>query len=74
MYDKITEPVKDQAKAEFREDYDPILPVSKFFKRIENATQLADDEKFPWQTEKSFIRSMAKFKNMASTRMNARSG
>ena len=45
---KITEPIEDQAKLELREDYDPILPISKFFKRIEYAMQLADDAKFAW--------------------------
>ena len=45
-YDKITKPIKKQTKAEFREDYDPSLPISKCFKRVKDAVQLTDDAEF----------------------------
>ena len=51
QYSKITEPITEQEKAESREDYDPRLMISTFFKRIEDVVQLSDDARFPWQPE-----------------------
>ena len=51
-YGNITEPIKEQAKAEFIEEHDTILSIFKYFKIIENVMQLADDTKLSWQPEK----------------------
>ena len=45
-YDKITKPTKDQAKRELREDYNTRLPISKCFRRLEDAVQFTDNTKF----------------------------
>ena len=50
-YGKTTKPIKYKAKEEFREDYDPILPIFKYFKIIEDAVYLEDDTKLPWQPD-----------------------
>lgn len=47
-YGKIAEPVKQQAKKDFEEDYDPGQPISIYFQRIDDAVQLADDAEIPY--------------------------
>ena len=51
QYRNNTEIIKEQAKYEFRKYYYPSLPISEFFIRIEDAVQLMDNAKFPWQPE-----------------------
>ena len=51
QYGNIAESIKEQEKAEFREDYDPTLPISKMFKRIEDSVKLTDNDKVIWQQE-----------------------
>ena len=46
-YIKTTKSIKEKVKAEFREDSDPSLSISRFFKRIEDSVQLVDNAKFP---------------------------
>ena len=50
-YVNTTEPIKEQVKSEFRDEYNPNLPISKHFKRIEDYMQLAEDVNFPLQPE-----------------------
>ena len=59
-YRNIAKPINGQEKSEFREDYNPILPISKSFKRVEDTVQLADNAIFSWQPEKSFSRAKDK--------------
>ena len=48
--------------------------ISKFFKRIENAEQLVENAKIPYQTEQILQQTYRQMKNAASTRTNERSG
>ena len=48
---KITDTLKQQNKAAFSDSYDPGLPISSYFKRIEDAVQLADDSGMPYTPE-----------------------
>ena len=56
-YGNITKPTQYQRKSESREAYDPRFPISKFFKIIEDAVQLADYENFPCQPEQILQKS-----------------
>ena len=71
-YENINKPIKYQAKLVFREDYDPSLPISKYFKRIEDAVQIIGYDIFTWQPEQILPKTYRQMKNAASTRMNVR--
>ena len=73
QYEKINKSIKYQAKLVFREDYDPSLPISKYFKKIEDAVQIIGYEIFTWQPKQILQKTYRQMKNAVSTRMNVRS-
>ena len=63
-YGNITKMNKEQKKAELRQKYYPRLPISKYFKRIEDTVQLADDARFPWQLEQVLQQNHGQMKKL----------
>lgn len=47
-YRKIMEPIKQQAKKDFKEDYDPGQPIAIYFQRLDDGIQLANDAQIPY--------------------------
>ena len=64
-YGKITEWINEQAKAEFREDYDPSLIISKYLKRMEDDVELADDARFSWKWEQILQKTFVQMKKFS---------